>query len=827
MKLKKFLASALSVTAVLSLCACTLNPKDVVSNIISGKDGGSGNANIVEQAEKVNKDAVFKEADKFELEGFQYIDSLITANGKYYVGEVIYDYPEYDGPVYPEDGEVILYEEPVDETEEEPADDEDMPVDTEETEDEIPEDIPDEKGYYEDEYFDTVKTKFHIASFTDKNDIKYTDIEMGPNEYIQGGAWSVDKDENIFMAVSTWDDSAGKEEYSVRKYSFDGKLIKESKVEPDNEQYFYIRYLLVNDEGNVFIVSEKSVTLYDTDFNKINSFTTDMQDGYMTTVSLSGAELFFEINAWTDNKTITKSYKMDSNGNTSEDSTISGVISGKELIRGEGYDFYYRTGSSVMGFNKGDKNAVEVVNFYDSDINPDNMYGSICFASKEQFLTTVNEYDDETGVGSYGIVVYEKVPADQVADRVIITLGSVYGAYDVASQIIEFNKNSDTYRIKLVDYSEYNTPDDWEAGRKRFFSDLTGGNAPDIIVPEASDVQNLIDKGVFTHLTPLMENSNGVKKEEFVKNAREVFAKDDKLYAVFPTFTVEAIQMKKEFYKDGMTMDDILAWEKATGKTALSDEMTQDSVLRSFMSLSMDAFLDTKTGKCTFDSDEFVQLLEYANKYPKEIDDSYWEEYDYEKYLYEYRNNDSLINFAYVDDFSSYNWNVKYRFGETPALTGLPVAGSDGATLNIDTVFGISSKSKKKEAAWEFVKTCFEPKYYEKRGWGIPSVEKEFDAMAKKATEHQKYVNEKGVEVIQDNTYWLIDHEETIEPLTEAEVAELKDFVTNVESVYTWDEELNNIVDEETQGYFQGQKSAKEVAAIIQSRLQIYINERK
>ena len=42
-----------------------------------------------------------------------------------------------------------------------------------------------------------------------------------------------------------------------------------------------------------------------------------------------------------------------------------------------------------------------------------------------------------------------------------------------------------------------------------------------------------------------------------------------------------------------------------------------------------------------------------------------------------------------------------------------------------------------------------------------------------------------------------------------------------------WDEELNKIVDEETQGYFKGQKSAKEVAGIIQSRLQIYINEKK
>ena len=828
MKLKKFLASALSVTTILSLCACTFNPKDAVSNIINGKDGGSGNANIIQQAENVNKDAVFKEAERFNLEGFDYIDSLITANGKYYVGQVIYDYPEYDGPADP--GEVILFDEPAVATDEVIADDE-TPVDTEETEDELPVDSIDDGEYYEEfnegEYSDEIKVKFRIASFTDKNDIKYSEIDLGPNEYVQNGSWTPDEDENIILISSTWEPNTGKEEYSVKKYSFDGKLIKESKIDTGSEQYFYVRYLIRSDEGNFFLVSEKTVTLYDKDFNKINSYTSDLQDAYITTVSRIGNDLLFQVNSWTEKQSIYKSYKMDSKGNTAEDSTLAGTLSGKEFLQGEGYDFYYRTGSSVMGMNLGDKNAKEVVNFFDSDINPQEMYGTVCFASKEQFLASSSEYDDEKGISNVEIIVYEKVPADQVKDKEVITLGSVYGAYDVANQIIDFNKASDTYRIKLVDYSEFNTPDDWDAGRKRFYSDLTGGNAPDIIVPEASDVQNLIDKGVFTDLTPLMENSEGLKKEDLVKNARSVFAKDDKLYCIFPTFTVEAIQMKNKNYKEGMTMDDIMAWEKATGKTALSDEMTKYSVLRSFMSLSMDAFLDTKTGKCSFDSDEFVKLLEYANKYPMEIDESYWQDYDYQKYIYEFRNDDSLINFAYVDDFSSYNWNAKYRFGEIPTLTGLPVPGSDGATLNIDTVFGISSKSKKKEAAWEFVKACFTSEYYAKRGWGIPSVEKELDAMAKKATEHQKYIDEDGNEVIQDDSYFLIDHEETIDPLTEAEVAKLKDFVVNVESIYTWDEELNSIVDEETQGYFEGQKSAKEVAAIIQSRLQIYINERK
>ena len=825
MRLKKLMSVSLCMTMVLTLAGCTLNPKDAISNILNGKGQNNSNANIVASAEKVNKSAVFSESTSFELEGFNYIDGLKAANGKYYAAQVIYDYPDYEGE-YPDDGEVILFDEEMpkitediedtEETEEDDtveADSEDADYDDSDSEDYY------DGDYYEDSY--SISMRLHIASFTNASDIKYYDIPIGMNEYLDGANWGIDSDENFYASVNSYNDTTYEENFKLRKYSLDGTLIKETKIE-SNEDYFYIRYIFVDKNGNVFVVSERSVTIFDKDLNQKNSFTPDLNNAYVSGASLSNdGTLTFCVQAWEDDKTQSKTYTVDGSGNAAEAADLNALLSGKDLLVGEGYDFYYKTGSSVMGVNKTDKAATEVVNFYDSDINPDEMYGTLCFASAEQFLST----KEDEGVAK--VVVYEKVPEDKVKEKEIITLGTVYGSYNISSQIIDFNKNNDTYRIKLVDYSELATPDDWDAGRKRFYSDLTGGNAPDIIVPEAYDVTNLIDKGVFTDLTPLMENGNGIKKSDLVHNAQTVFARDDKLYCVFPTFSVEAIQMKNEFYKEGMTMDDIYAWEKATGNRALSDDMTKQNVLNWFMSLSMDAFLDPKTGKCSFDSPEFVTLLEYANTYPKEINDDYWMKYDYESYLYEFRNNKSLLNFAYVDDFSSYNWNAKYRFGENPVLTGLPIPTSKGAILQLDTVVGISNKSKHKEAAWEFVESLFTHEYYEKRSWGIPSVEKELDAMAKKATEPAYWVDEKGNKVYEDQTYWLVDHEEKIEPLTTEEVAKLKDFVVNVEGLYSWDEELQNIIDEETQGYFEGQKSAEEVAAIIQSRLQIYINEKK
>ena len=45
--------------------------------------------------------------------------------------------------------------------------------------------------------------------------------------------------------------------------------------------------------------------------------------------------------------------------------------------------------------------------------------------------------------------------------------------------------------------------------------------------------------------------------------------------------------------------------------------------------------------------------------------------------------------------------------------------------------------------------------------------------------------------------------------------------------VYSYDQELMNIISEESAAFFSGQKSAKDVAAIIQSRVQIYVNENR
>ena len=71
------------------------------------------------------------------------------------------------------------------------------------------------------------------------------------------------------------------------------------------------------------------------------------------------------------------------------------------------------------------------------------------------------EEDPDSEEGGMMNSIYKKVPPEQVKDKTIITLGGIYvNDSDLQSMIIKFNKRSDEYRIRIVDYSSLITDGD-------------------------------------------------------------------------------------------------------------------------------------------------------------------------------------------------------------------------------------------------------------------------------------------------------------------------------------------------------------------------------
>ena len=63
--------------------------------------------------------------------------------------------------------------------------------------------------------------------------------------------------------------------------------------------------------------------------------------------------------------------------------------------------------------------------------------------------------------------------------------------------------------------------------------------------------------------------------------------------------------------------------------------------------------------------------------------------------------------------------------------------------------------------------------------------------------------------------------------MTDAEEQDLRALMSGITAFARTDISLRDIIDEETQAFFSGQKSAEETAKMIQSRATIYVNEQK
>ncbi len=114
---------------------------------------------------------------------------------------------------------------------------------------------------------------------------------------------------------------------------------------------------------------------------------------------------------------------------------------------------------------------------------------------------------------------------------------------------------------------------------------------------------------------------------------------------------------------------------------------------------------------------------------------------------------------------------------------------------------------------------------YQSNIYGFPLSIEHLEKLAKEAMEKNYYEDENGKRIEYDDVYYMDGMEVVIEPMTEQETKDLMDELYSFTQIYRYDDALNQIINEEAAAFFAGQKSAKDVAGIIQSRAQIYVNE--
>lgn len=498
---------------------------------------------------------------------------------------------------------------------------------------------------------------------------------------------------------------------------------------------------------------------------------------------------------------------------------------GMNLVPGIGYDIFLQNSNMIAGYNIGDENYTELLNFVDSDIDAGNM-NFICPTAEGKFL--MGAYNIET----WNMEMFEltKVDPADVKDKVVLTLGMLYSDYQMTSEVIKFNKTNEDYRIKLVIYNTYNSDENPEGAITQLNNDITGGKMPDILITNSYSMplNSYISKGSFEDLYTWLDSDAELNREDYMPNVLEAFTVDGKLYQITPSFSINTLAGKSSIVGDtpGWTIDDVMALAEQYPDSELFNMVSRGDMLTNFMSCGGYQFIDEMEGTCSFDSEEFIKLLEWVNTFPEEVeysrfDDDYWMEYDSL-----WREDKVLLQSVYLSSFVDFKYMRGGTFCAPVTYIGYPVSEGTGALLQPDNTFAMSAQSENKEGAWQFIRYFLTDEYQTSDNmWDFPAKISALKQRGAEAMEPYTYIDENGNEVVVEDTYWIGGEEVVIAPLTQEEIDGYIEYMKTVNHVYSLNADILNIITEDAAIFFAGQKTAAEVAKTIQSRANIFLAE--
>ena len=495
------------------------------------------------------------------------------------------------------------------------------------------------------------------------------------------------------------------------------------------------------------------------------------------------------------------------------------------LCKGKQYDLLLYDDRFVCGYDfpaEGSGSGQmpeELFAWTDSDING-YFVEDLRTLGEDRYYATVENWINK----DRSIVVLRRTKASDVVPRKNMVLAAVDGGGDLAALAIKFNRSQGQYHIDVADYDSLTD----------LYNAILTKEAVDIINLSGVDVESLSRQGIFEDLMPYLERSQDLAPSDFVEGLLDTYTVNDLLAGIPERFRLETLGGDRGLLEGepGLTLERLFAIAERNPEALPVGEVTKEEVMRYLMMFNQDDFIDWETGECRFDSAQFREVLEFANRFPDTLEtvpgeDSLPRKTHDGRVLFAIYNMGSLGAFQYFEGL----------FGETAAFVGFPTGDGKGGTLLYPrNAFGITAMSQCKEGAWEFIESILEPgqtermepeqvyreySYYDD---AFPSLKRSLDIIAEYAIEDDRIWAEEGHSFggrIYDDGWFMEFHAVTREEI-DAVLALVKDAkpFRSAEG-----DEIIKIIGEEAPAFYSGQKSLEDVAEVIQSRVRIYVNE--
>lgn len=430
-----------------------------------------------------------------------------------------------------------------------------------------------------------------------------------------------------------------------------------------------------------------------------------------------------------------------------------------------------------------------------------------------QFLGTTGDrilvlLDPGDGNDGSELAILSRKRREEVTEKQTLVLGMLDTNNDLAHAIAEFNRENKQYRVEIKQYL-----DDYTA----LHMDIISGRCPDIVNMNYADLENYAEKGLFLDLQPLYTSSGKLELPEDVIRACTF---DGKLVALPKQIRVRTMVGTSRFLQ-GTNQWTLSQMIEFMGKEERRRKFygNAENVLEYCMVLNLPEFVDFETGTCDFRKDEFRAVLEFCRQFAGNEENTR----EYSPFTNEY-----LLTAVRIRD--SHDVTVMRQLPNSSqgiTFVGFPTPeGTSGHILEaMNGYYAISASSDKKEGAWQFLESMLTDRIApDRNNWfnGFPADratrEQYFARIMEQPYREPVEEGRRNAEFYEPDYAFYVPLPEEIDP-----IVELIDSARVVESK---NEQILQMICEESRDYFDGLKSVDEAMAIIQSRVETYLAEK-
>lgn len=479
---------------------------------------------------------------------------------------------------------------------------------------------------------------------------------------------------------------------------------------------------------------------------------------------------------------------------------LAGAKDIRRMLGMEGNNIYYQIADGIVRWNIGTGNRTLVLNFRDNGIStafetmlvfrkeqpPVLRLYCNTFQRQEDWLVPLSAEELPKGESVYVADLVNKDPGSrQVKECVSLTIRKD------PNMLFECESNAadaDTFRTQVV-------------------AELVAGGGPDILYVSRADMKILQEKGLLLDLGELLP---GETLEKLLPGVIEMGTIDGKLVGLAPSVRAEGMAVSSDTWTgDTWSLEDILELMEA-GKLENAVYFTSGircaplATVRFLTDWSMEnSFLiDWEKRESHFEDERFIRLLEITNKIQTASD------VDAEDVLEGRRIVLLTMNgVKSICEFSAYADRKDGRF------VGFPTEGTCSNYLNTDGMIVVNANTKRTAEVRKYLECLLDDEIQE-----LPAL------TFSPALSVKRILPEEIVQTPEGGYLWR-----------DLELEVLRDGTTSLHHAEVFLEscvpgpgehtELSRIIYEELEAMYAGNKSPGQTAEIIDSRIQMYLDE--